>query len=416
MSLRAHGAPRPLDAVLQAPPSKSVTHRALLAAALASGTSTLVDPLEADDTSVTREGLAGLGITVRTAPRRWVIEGRSGNLPGGARIALKESGTSMRFLLAAAALGRARSELDGGERLRQRPVAELVVALTALGGQVVGSSLPLLAGGGVRGGTVRLSGARSSQFASALLLVGARLPEGIDLTLEPPVVSLPYVLLTVQVLEAFGVTIDRRAPLRWSIAPQDYAAREYVVEGDHSSASYLLAAAAIVGGRVRVEGLNPASAQSDAVLPSILAGLGCRVDQGADWIEVHGTGELPPFELDLADCPDLAPTLAVVGLFANGPVVLRRLAHLRIKESDRLESLAVNLRALGRPARVVDDRLEIGAPQGSLKPATIATAADHRMAMAFAVAGLRLQGIVLDDRECVAKSYPGFWHELRRLG
>jgi 3-phosphoshikimate 1-carboxyvinyltransferase len=414
------GAQPPLDVVLHAPPSKSVTHRALVAAALASGRSVLRRPLDADDTRRTLAGLVALGTTVDARGDAWVVEGSAGRLAGGGRLDLGESGTSLRLLAAVAALGDAASELDGGPRLRERPLHELATALGQVGAQVLlGDSpggLPARFGGRrPLGGAVLVPGSQSSQFASALLLVGPRLAAGIDVSLEPPVVSAPYIELTAEVLGQFGVTIERRGPRRFVVPAQDYVGREIAIEGDHSSASYFLAAACVVGGRVRVHGLRPDSAQPDARLGPLLAGLGCRVESGADWVEVRGAGGVPGFDIDLADAPDLVPTMAVLGLFAGGACTIRGVAHLRLKESDRLSVLATNLRALGRGAVAEGDRLRIAAPTGALHGERLPSAADHRIAMAFAVAGLRQPDIHVEDPDCVAKSHPRFWEDFTRL-
>lgn len=402
-------------------PSKSATHRALVVAALATGRSLIQNPLHADDTRITREGLRALGVRVEECADGWEIQGAVP--PGGGRIELGESGTSFRFLVALAALGRAPSFLNGKPRLRERPIRELTAGLSALGGNVQlpaePASLPITAGGRpLRGGRVRLPAGRSSQFASALLLIGSRLPSGLELELVPPVVSLPYVRMTLDVLRDFGVDVAEIGPTHWTVGPTDYPGRRFRIEGDHSSASYLLAAPALVGGQVRVDGLRPASAQPDARLGALLRGLGCRVRTGDTWIEVEGDGVLTPFDLDMAEAPDLVPTLAVLALAADGPCVLRGIAHLRWKESDRLEALARNLSALGRPAEAVEDRLEIGGRSRQALGAgvtLIRTCSDHRMAMAFALAGLRVPGIVVDDADCVTKSNPGFWAQFDGL-
>ena len=407
----------PIDALFRAAASKSATHRALVLAALASGPSTLREPLDADDTRATREGLIALGVPIRTRSGGWIVTGCGGRVPGGGALFLGESGSSLRFLLAVAALGEKVSILDGGGRLRERPIEELARALVGLGGAIHPlDALPVQAGGKLPdGGTVRLPGGRSSQFASALLLVGAHLPAGLDLRLDRSAVSVPYVELTAETLRRFGVRVDRPEPLRWRVQPGAYAGIDVRVEGDHSSASYMLAAAAIVGGRVRVENLDPTSRQPDARLGDLLKGLGCAVRSGEEWIEVDGTGVVPGFDLDLADAPDLVPTMASIALFATGPCVLRGIGHLRLKESDRLEVLARNLRHLGRPARALADLLEIGPSTLPLRGGTITTASDHRIAMAFAVAGLRIPGVVVDDAGCVSKSNPLFWDDFRKL-
>jgi 3-phosphoshikimate 1-carboxyvinyltransferase len=235
------------------------------------------------------------------------------------------------------------------------------------------------------------------------------------LVIEPPAVSLPYVDLTARVLTAFGASVTRESELSWRVAAGGLTGRDYRIEGDHSSASYFLAAAAVVGGRVRVCNLASDSTQSDARLGTILRDLGCRVDTGDDWVQIEGDGRIPGFDLDLADAPDIVPTLAVLALFADGPSVLRGVAHLRHKESDRLEVLARNLRALGRHATSLDDRLIVERPPPCLGGTRISTASDHRMAMAFAIAGLRIEGIQIEDPACVAKSNPAFWDQLDEL-
>jgi len=217
------------------------------------------------------------------------------------------------------------------------------------------------------------------------------------------------------VMETFGVTPERSGPLEFQIRSCAYRPRDFRIEGDHSSASYFLAAAAVAGGRVRVEGLDPGSRQPDARLGRILAESGCTVGIGEDWIEVEGTGSLSPFDLDMAEAPDLVPTLAVLALFASGACRMRGIAHLRLKESDRLQVLAGNLRALGGEASVEGDALVVAPSTTELRGVRISTASDHRIAMAFAVAGLRIEDLYLDDAECVAKSNPTFWKEFGRL-
>jgi 3-phosphoshikimate 1-carboxyvinyltransferase len=408
-----------LDVELNAPPSKSVTHRALVSAALADTRSTLRGPLVADDTLFTRDALAALGVPIESESGSWVVHGRAGVIQGGAELFLGDSGTSLRFLTAVTALSSRPSRIDGSARLRERPIAELAAALNGIGGRVQlapGGRLPLEVGGSrLSGGFVRVPSGRSSQFASALLLIAPRIPGGLDLQLLPPAVSLPYIELTVDLLTKFGVAVDCPEPLRWRVAPGGYPGRKLTIEGDHSTASYFLAAAAVAGGRVRVTRLNPGSAQADSRLGGILSGLGCTVDRGEDWVEVRAPGRVPPFDLEMSDLPDLVPTLAVLGLFADGPCTVRGVAHLRHKESDRLEILARNLSGLGRPSEVAGDRLEIGSREGTLRGGRIQTASDHRIAMAFAVAGLRIPGIRIDDAGCVAKSDPGFWKRFENL-
>jgi len=410
----------PVDADFPAMPSKSATHRALVVAALADGLSEIREPLDADDTRRTLQGLRELGIGIHERERVWLVEGGAGTVPGGATIDLGASGTSARFLTALAALGERPSILDGSPRLRERPMEELIQALSALGATVVaasGSTFPCSAGGGsVPGGTVLLSGARSSQFASALLLAAPGFRRGLRLEIAPPRVSYSYVRMTVEMLESFGASISREGEARFVVPPQRLRATTVSIEGDHSSASYLFGAAAILGGRVRIRGLRADSAQPDARFLRELGALGCRVDGGGDSIVVEGSGRIPPFAWNLADSPDLAPTAAVLALFAEGPCVLSGLQHLTLKESDRLAVLQENLTRLGAQASVEAARLSITPPpRGTSGGGAIRVANDHRIAMAFALAGLAIPGVVIDDPGVVAKSYPRFWDDLAAL-
>jgi 3-phosphoshikimate 1-carboxyvinyltransferase len=409
-------AKRPLDARVVAPASKSVTHRALVAAALAEGTSTLVRPLDAADTRATVTGLRAIGITVTASGGELQVEGCGGSVPGGGNLDLAESGTSLRFLTAVAAIGTRPSRIDGCARLRERPIRPLVDALAVLGADVSPDRLPLTVGGTLfGGGKVSVAASRSSQFASALMSIGPCLRDGLRVQLLPPVVSRPYLELTAEVMGAFGANVCAVGDSEWQVGTAPYRARSFTVEGDHSSASYFLAAPLIASGCVRVERLNPRSRQADACFAQIIERLGGQVSYGENWIEVNGSGELAPFDVSLAHAPDLVPTLAVLGLFADGPSVIRDVAHLRVKESDRLDQLAFNLRQLGRAAETREDRLLIGGHHAPESEPIIETGGDHRIAMAFALAGLRLSGLRVDNDTCVAKSNPNFWKDWERM-
>ena len=403
---------RPLDARITAPSSKSVTHRALVAAALAEGDSEIIRPLDAWDTRVTLSGLKALGIPVSTRAGRWIVRGRGGRIAGGGLLDLEESGTSLRLLAAVAALGTTASRIDGAARLRQRPLSELIATLRTLGARVVHDGLPLEVGGTpFRGGDVRVDGSRSSQFVSALMLIGPCLPGGLRVRMEPSAVSLPYVELTRAVMRDFGVEATPLESLTWRIPAARYRATTFSVDGDHSSASFFMAAPLVVGGCVRLERIDPRSAQADACFPRILEQLGARVRSGETWIEIRSDGSVPAFDLSMKHAPDLVPTVAALGLFSDGPSVIRDIAHLRLKESDRIEQLAVNLRRVGRQVEIHEDCLKIGQPGTELRAARIETAGDHRIAMAFALVGLRVKGLSADDADCVAKSNPGFWND-----
>jgi 3-phosphoshikimate 1-carboxyvinyltransferase len=410
----------PIDAEFDAMPSKSATHRALVAASLAFGRSEILAPLDAADTRRTLQGLRGLGVRVDESDRSWTVHGTDGAIPGGGTIELGSSGTTARFLAALASVGGRPSVLDGSPRLRERPMDELITALSTLGAVVTtpeAHALPLCAGGGrVRGGEAVLSGSRSSQFASALLLAAPVFERGLRLEVAPPRVSFSYVRMTVEMLEAFGGTVLTDRDARFTVPNQRLRAAAVAIEGDHSSASYLFAAAAILGGRVRVRGLRPRSAQPDARFLHDLQSIGCRVRADAAGVIVEGTGRVPAFSWDLADAPDLAPTAAVLGLFADGPCVLSGLSQLPLKESDRLAALESNLARLGARVRVDDGVLSIIPPRaGEAKGADVGVMDDHRIAMAFAIAGLRIPGLTIDEPGAVAKSYPRFWDDFSGL-
>jgi len=403
---------RPLAARIVAPPSKSVTHRALVAGALAAGQSEIVGPLDARDTRETLAGLEALGMRASVDGDRWKIRGCAGNPPGGGRIDLEESGTSLRLLTAVAALGAKFSRIDGAARLRERPLVELTDALESLGAPVTQGGLPLTVGGTpFSGGEVCVAGSRSSQFASALMLIGPCLESGLTIRIEPPAISLPYVEVTRAVMREFGAETSHPESLTWRIPAGRYSATAFRVEGDHSSMSCFMAAPLLTGGSIRIEQIDPASAQADACFPDILESLGARVETGKEWIEIQADGTVPEFDLSMGHAPDLVPTVAALGLFSKGRSVIRGVEHLRYKESNRIEQLAVNLRRLGRAVEIFDDGLEFGEADVFLRPAQIETAGDHRIAMAFALVALRLTGISVDHENCVAKSYPGFWND-----
>lgn len=265
------------------------------------------------------------------------------------------------------------------------------------------------------GGTVGLRSDRSSQFASALLLIGGCLPQGLVIEVEPPVVSGRYVELTAGVLREFGGEVQPHGDHGWRVGRGALRARDYPIEGDWSSSSYFLAAPALVGGRVRVRNLASTSVQPDRGFVNLLRLIGCSVREGVGWVEVSGSGHVPGFECDLRETPDLAPTVAVLALFARGASTLSGLDHLRHKESDRLEGLCRNLNRLGRPARVEGGSLLVAASASALRAGTVETQGDHRMAMAFALARLGLPGLHIDAPCVVAKSYPDFWSQWERI-
>jgi len=412
----------PLDARVRVPGSKSVTNRALLVAALARGRSELSGALASDDTRVMVESLAALGCRMEPVSEGWRIEGVDGRLRApAAPLYTGNSGTTARFLTAAACLADGPVAIDGSPRMRERPIDDLVRALEKLGASCRiegrGGCPPVrVAGGGLRGGEAVIDARRSSQYVSAVLLSAPYASADVTLRFEGgELVSRPYVDLTLDVMRAFGADAGwRDAGTLHVAASAHYRGRHYAIEADASSAAYPFCAAAIAGGRVRVEGFDPATRQPDAGLLDLLARMGCRVTRGADWAQVEGpSGALTGIDVDMNALPDEVLALAVVASFAEGPTRIRNVANLRIKETDRLAALETELRKLGADARADADSLEIR--PGPPRPAEIDTYDDHRMAMAFALAGLRQPGIRIRDPGCVSKTWPDYFAMLAAL-
>ncbi|MCL6621454.1 MAG: 3-phosphoshikimate 1-carboxyvinyltransferase [Syntrophobacterales bacterium] len=402
-----------VEAVVSLPGSKSLTHRALIASALAAGESLVTNALVAEDTRLTAQALRKLGAALDWEDTTVRIRGTGGRLkPVAEPLHFGNSGTSHRFFTALVSLGEGEYCLTGTPRLCQRPVGELLAALKLLGVKAVSQRgdgcPPVLVTGGLTGGHTRLSGQVSSQYLSALLLIGPLAPLGVEVEITGELVSRPYVDLTLEVMAAFGISFFRRG-YRYFQVPggQTYQPREYAVEGDASSAAYFWAAAAVTGGRVTVANLSVDSTQGDIDFLSVLARMGCHIESSPAGLTVAG-GPLHGITVDMSAMPDQVPTLAVVAAFAQGETVMTGVGHLRHKESDRLAAVATELRKMGGEVEETGDGLLIrgGRP---LTGAVIHTYDDHRIAMSFAVAGLSVPGVVIEDPGCVAKSFPEFW-------
>jgi len=388
-----------LEGKVRAPPSKSYTHRAFFLALLADGESTIEEPLVSDDTEATLNAIRAFGSEAdwnRVVPPEELRK---------AEINARESGTTARISVAVASLARGRSVVNGERRLRERPFAPLVRALRSLGVKVRGEKLPIEVFGGRPGGKVSVDASLSSQFVTALLILASKV--GMRVEFEKAV-SKPYIEMTLRTMEAFGVTFERDGGVR--VFP-GVKGTKFHVPGDYSSASFSLVAGALYG-RVRVENLDPGDVQADRAIVEILREVGANVKVGGDYVEVS-RGELRGFEVDCSDFPDLFPILSVLAAYAEGKSVIRG-RQLRYKESDRVRAMAVNLVRAGVKVRELDDGLEIhgGRPKGIV----VEDFNDHRVAMAMAVLGLGARGkTVIKNERVVAKSYPGFFDDLRRL-
>ena len=407
------------DASVRPPGSKSITNRALAAAALAEGESLISGALRSDDTEAMAECLRRMGVHIDEAPEGGLAVRSAGRLRGGGPLDARASGTTARFITAAAALADGPSVIDGAPRMRERPIGELVDALRALGAEVDadrGGRYPPVrtAGGGLAGGRAAVDGSRSSQFISAVLLAAPRAERTVTLELEKPPVSRPYLDTTLEVMAAFG------ARARWldgrtlEAAPGGYRPASFAVEADASAAVYPWAAAAVTGASVTVTGIDPASTQADMAALGVFERMGCRIRAGAGGITVDGPSRLAGVEADLNACPDASLGLAAAAAFASGPSRFTNIANLRIKETDRLAALEAELNRMGAQASTGEDWIEVR--PGPLRPARIRTYDDHRMAMSFAVAGLVQPGILIEDPECTAKTWPGFFGMLESLG
>ena len=406
----------PVEGTVVVPGSKSIANRALAIAALADGDSELFGLPDGDDTVAMLDCLAGLGISFEQSGDACTVAGRAGTLAAPARLHAALAGTTSRFVTAIAALADGPVTIDGDPPLRNRPMSGLHDALRSLGakveyGEAVGH-LPVTVTGPVRrGGDVSLRGDVSSQFTSALMMIGPLLDDGLSITLTTPLVSLPYVRLTAALMEAFGVggiLVDEH---RIMVPAGRYRGRRYRIEPDASSASYPLAVAAVRGGTVTVPGLVAESMQGDVAILDLLGAMGCDVIATKSSVSIARRPNVPlrGIDVDMADISDLVPTVAAVAVTASTPTTIRGVGFIRTKESDRLGDLAGELRRTGAAVDVTADGLHIEPAAAPLRGAELDTHHDHRLAMAFAVLGSVVDGVVVTDPGVVTKSWPGFW-------
>jgi 3-phosphoshikimate 1-carboxyvinyltransferase len=329
------------------------------------------------------------------------------------------AGTAARFLTALLTLGHGQFVLDGSARMRQRPLGDLLAALRQLGAEVdsaTGCPPVRVRAAGLPGGAAHVAGNVSSQFLSGLLLVAPYARQAVELVVQGVLNSAPYVDLTVGVMADFGVAVEREGYARFCVGPQRYQARAaYTIEGDASAASYFFAAPALLGGTVTVANVSRASRQGDVAFVDVLAQMGCDVAEAGGGLAVTGPpgGVLRGVDADIRHIPDTAQTLAAIAPFALGPTTIRGIASARVKETDRVAAMCAELRRLGVPVDEHADGLTIyPAP---IQPATVRTYDDHRMAMAFALIGLRVPGIAIEHPDCVAKTFPDYWDVLAAL-
>ena len=403
-----------VDIEVTAPPSKSYTHRALVIGALGKGTTTILNPLYAEDTKITLNALRTLGVPITEKPDRIIVTGCEGTFPNpeNTTLDLDNSGTSLRLLASLALLCRYPVILSGSSRMQERPIGPLVAALGCLGGSVKylknDGYPPVKMGGRFRGGAVTVDGTISSQFISSVLIASPYAEREVEVLIPSPPASRSYLDITLDIIRAFGAEITPDGYERFLVGNQKkYSGRTYTVEGDYSSAAYFFAIAALCGGRTRVHNLEPDSVQGDRRFLDALGQMGCTVTYGKKMVTVERTGDLQGISFDMSSSPDSVQTLCMVAACANTPTTITGIGHLKFKESDRITSTAERLRSLGGNVKVENDRITIyPAPLhgGSIDPVN-----DHRTAMSFAVLGLSIGGITIRNAGCVSKSFPEFW-------
>lgn len=409
------------DFVFAAPPSKSYTHRAIIAGALAKGKTTIFRPLEAEDTRLTANALRSLGIVIEEQEGRMIITGCDGDIPNRkpTTLDLDNSGTSLRLLTTLGLLCRHPVILTGSARMQERPIGPLADALPALGGTVEFLEKtgypPIRVSGKLTGGPVVVDGSMSSQFISSILMAAPYAEQDVEVTIPQPPASASYLDITLAVMEAFGAKVTRTGCERFTVSRTDqYNARRYTIEGDYSSASYFFAIGAICGGKVKVKNLAQKTVQGDRRFLDALAAMGCTITYAKDFVTLERTGDLQGIAFDMSTSPDTVQTLCMVAAMASTPTTISGISHLKFKESDRINGTADLLRSLGGDVSVSEDSLTIR--PAPLHGGTIDPANDHRTAMSFAVLGLGIGDVTITNRECVNKSFPGFWESLKNSG
>ena len=407
---------------IYAPPSKAYTHRMTIAALLSSGVSKILNPLHSDDTQATLEAIKAFGAETKLEGNCWTIKGTTSLEPPDSPIDCRESGVTLRFMIPIAALASGPSTFTLGESLRKRPLKPLLQSLKQLGAE---SSLQLsekmatvrVHGGGIRGGNASIRGDVSSQFISGLLFACPRAEGDTEINVITPLESRNYVQMTMEVLDKHGVKVSASKDLRKLRVPcnQSYVPRHHEVPGDFSSAAFLLAAAAITSSRVKVKNLNRHTKQGDKAILGILEKMGSKITVKDEYVEVEGK-QLNAVDVDAKDIPDLVPVCASLACYSKGVSRLYNARRLRYKESDRLSSLHTELKKMGADITIIEDGLIIRGPC-PLHGATINPHNDHRIAMACTIAALGASGeTMIQNSECVKKSYPNFFHDLQLLG
>jgi len=406
-----------INTELSIPGSKSYANRALVIAALAKGTTTLANLPSCDDTKYMLEAIKLLGAKVEEVSKTEVNVTSPEKLSYDGEIDVGGAGTAMRFLTSLCSLGVGDVILSGNERMCERPIEDLVRALeTNVDGTIIaknktenGERCPPLQidSFGLKGGTIKLKGTTSSQYLTSILLSAPKAKDEVTVEIVGELSSKPFVDMTIDIMKTFGVNVKNNNYESFLVPKASYLAKEYFVESDSSGVSYFLAAAAITGGKIKINNINPDSAQGDIHFIEVLEKMGCKIEKGENYLQIESDGELKGIEVDMNAMVDTAQTLAVLASVAKGKTKITNVGSLKVKETDRITAIKNELEKCGITVEAGEDYLVIEG--GKPTPAQIETYDDHRMAMSFAVLGLTVPGIKIENPTCVSKSFPEFW-------
>lgn len=408
---------------VNAPPSKSFTHRAFLIASLAEGSSKIKYPLYSEDTIATLDSCRAFGATIEAESDECLFIGTGGNLKTPEDVLdVRNSGTTLRFVSSAASLSRGYTILTGDDSLRTRPMQELIQSLGKLGVSIFSARnngrAPIIVKGGIKGGKTKIRGDVSSQFISSILITAPYADNPMDLEIKGKFISKPYVDITLDVMREFGVDVKfsmdagTEHVTQFHVEPQKYKGREYAVEGDYSSASYLIAAAASLNSDLTVQNLKYDSKQGDKLILDIVKQMGSRVNLKDNEVNIRGQGELHGVDVNLENTPDLLPTVAALGAVAEGTTRIYGVEHARLKETDRIHACALELSKLGVSLKENNDGLTI---EGGAGGGVVDSHNDHRMVMALYLIGLKVGGVKIENASVYDVSFPNFIEVMENL-
>ncbi|WP_414468911.1 3-phosphoshikimate 1-carboxyvinyltransferase [Methanobacterium sp. ACI-7] len=408
-----------IEGVIKAPPSKSYTHRAIIISSLADGKSTLNDPLLSEDTLASKDACKALGCNIEQENDKLIVHGSSGDLKTPENVIdLKNSGTTLRIMTSVSSLAPDYTVLTGDSSLRTRPMQDLLDALKCLGVTALSTrgngKPPICIKGGFEGGKTNIKGNISSQFISSLLIAAPYAQKPVDINIIGDFISKPYVDMTIDVMEKFGVIPDyNRENNSFHVDSQTYKSRDYTIEGDYSSASYIIGAAASLESSVRIKNLFGNSKQGDKQILDIVEDMGAEVKFKKDEVIIRGHGELKGVEVNLENAPDLLPTVAALGAIANGVTKITNVEHARFKETDRIHTCALELSKLGVNVKENQDGLVI---KGGARGGTVTSHGDHRLVMALSLVGLKVGNVKIENASVYDVSFPNFPEGMKELG